>query len=316
MSSALRSRVAAVRRFNRFYTQKIGALGEGHLASPFSLTEVRVLYELAHRRDPTAADVRRALGLDAGYLSRILRRFAQQGLVRRSRSASDGRHVHLQLTKKGARAFVPLDARAGAAVASLLRPLPAKRQETLLNAMRRVQALLDEASRSDQPHVTLRAHRPGDMGWIIHRHGELYYQEYGFDETFEALVAEIAAKFIREFDSERERCWIAEVNGDIVGSVFLVRESSDVAKLRLLLVEPNARGLGIGKRLVHECTLFARHVGYTRITLWTQSILDAARSIYVREGYKLVREEPHHSFGCDLIAQTWELELGDRGIGG
>lgn len=308
MSSALTSRVAAIRRFNRFYTQKIGALGEGHLASPFSLTEVRVLYELAHRDRPTASELGRTLGLDFGYLSRILRHFAQRGLVRRSRSASDGRNVHLHLTKKGERAFVPLEAKAGAAVASLLRPLPVKRQDTLLLAMQRVQSLLEPA-RAEEPRVTLRAHRPGDMGWVIHRHGALYTQEYGFDETFEALVAEIAAKFIREFDSKRERCWIAEENGEIVGSVFLVRQSDDVAKLRLLLVEPNARGLGIGKRLVHECTRFAVKVGYKRITLWTQSILDAARKIYEREGYKLVREEPHRSFGHDLIAQTWELDL-------
>jgi DNA-binding MarR family transcriptional regulator/GNAT superfamily N-acetyltransferase len=312
MSSALTSRIAAVRRCNRFYTQKIGALGEGHLASPFSLTEVRVLYELAHRAEPTASELARTLGLDAGYLSRILRDFTQRGFVRRSRSASDGRNVHLHLTKKGERAFVPLEAKAGAAIAALLRPLPAKRQDTLLRAMRNVQSLLD-AEREAPPRVTLRAHRPGDMGWIIHRHGKLYNEEYGFDETFEALVAEIAAKFLREFDSKRERCWVAEVNGEIVGSVFLVRQSDDVAKLRLLLVEPNARGLGIGKRLVHECTRFALNVGYQRITLWTQSILDAARTIYEREGYRLVREEPHHSFGCDLVAQTWEKDLGVRG---
>jgi len=308
MSSALSSRVAAVRRFNRFYTQKIGALGEGHLASAFSLTEVRVMYELAHRDEPTATELGRALGLDAGYLSRILRHFTQRGLVRRSRSTSDGRNVHLRLTKKGERAFVPLEAKAGAAIASLLLPLPAKRQDTLLRAMQHVQTLLD-AKPTTPPRVTLRSHRPGDMGWIVHRHGELYHQEYGFDETFEALVAEIAAKFIREFDSKRERCWVAEVNGEIVGSVFLVRQSDDVAKLRLLLVEPNARGLGLGKRLVHECTRFALEVGYKRITLWTQSILHAARKIYEHEGYKLVREEPHHSFGCDLVAQTWEIDL-------
>ena len=308
MSSALSSRVAAVRRFNRFYTQKIGALGEGHLASAFSLTEVRVMYELAHRDEPTATELGRALGLDAGYLSRILRHFTQRGLVRRSRSTSDGRNVHLHLTKKGERAFVPLEAKAGAAIAALLRPLPAKRQDTLLRAMQHVQTLLD-AKPTAPPRVTLRSHRPGDMGWIVHRHGELYHQEYGFDETFEALVAEIVAKFIREFDSNRERSWVAEINGEIVGSVFLVRQSDDVAKLRLLLVEPSARGLGLGKRLVHECTRFALEVGYKRITLWTQSILHAARRIYEHEGYELVREEPHHSFGCDLVAQTWEKDL-------
>jgi len=307
VASSLESRVAAVRRFNRFYTQKIGALGAGHLASAYSLTEVRVLYELAHRQAPTATELGRALGLDAGYLSRILRRFTHLALVRRIRSKSDSRQVYLHLTKKGERVFVPLEERARTAIASLLRPLPAKRQESLLEAMQTVEQLL--AEEHEAATVVLRAHRPGDMGWVVHRHGALYWQEYAFDETFEALVADITAKFIRDFDTKRERCWIAEVNGEIVGSVFLVRESDDVAKLRLLLVEPNARGLGVGSRLVNECTRFAREVGYKRITLWTQSILHAARKIYQREGYQLVKEEPHHSFGHDLIAQTWELEL-------
>jgi len=307
VASSLESRVAAVRRFNRFYTQKIGALGEGHLASAYSLTEVRVLYELAHRDAPTASELGRTLGLDAGYLSRILRRFTQLALVRRVRSKSDSRHVHLHLTKKGERVFVPLEERARTAIASLLRPLPPKRQESLLDAMQAVEHLL--AGEQETPTVVLRAHRPGDMGWVVHRHGALYWQEYAFDETFEALVADITAKFIRDFDPKRERCWIAEVNGEIVGSVFLVRESDDVAKLRLLLVEPNARGLGVGSRLVGECTRFARESGYKKITLWTQSILHAARRIYQRDGYRLVKEEPHHSFGQDLIAQTWELIL-------
>jgi len=307
VANSLESRVAAVRRFNRFYTQKIGALGEGHLASAYSLTEVRVLYELAHRDAPTASELGRTLGLDAGYLSRILRRFTQLALVRRVRSKSDSRHVHLHLTKKGERVFVPLEERARTAIASLLRPLPPKRQESLLDAMQAVEHLL--AGEQETPTVVLRAHRPGDMGWVVHRHGALYWQEYAFDETFEALVADITAKFIRDFDPKRERCWIAEVNGEIVGSVFLVRESDDVAKLRLLLVEPNARGLGVGSRLVGECTRFARESGYKKITLWTQSILHAARRIYQRDGYRLVKEEPHHSFGQDLIAQTWELIL-------
>ncbi len=306
--ATLESRVAAVRRFNRFYTQKIGALGDGHLASAFSLTEVRVFYELMHRAAPTAAELARVLDLDAGYLSRILRRFTQLGLVRRARSASDGRHVHLHLTKKGERTFVPLEASARGAVASLLRPLPAKRQATLLNAMRTVERLLD-APKPERPQLTLRTHRPGDMGWVVQRHGALYWQEHGFDEHFEALVAEITAHFIRDFDSKRERCWIAEAGGESVGSVFLVRQSDDVAKLRLLLVEPNARGLGVGTRLVDECTRFARERGYTKITLWTQSMLHAARKIYQRAGYTLVKEEPHHSFGHDLVAETWELHL-------
>ncbi|MGQ0642283.1 MAG: bifunctional helix-turn-helix transcriptional regulator/GNAT family N-acetyltransferase [Gemmatimonadaceae bacterium] len=308
MPSTRESRVAAVRRFNRFYTQKIGALGNGHLASPYSLTEVRVLYELAHREAPTAATLGRALGIDAGYLSRIVRRYTHQGLVRRVRSTADSRNVHLHLTKKGERVFVPLEARARDKVAALLGALPAKRQATLLDAMQTVERLLDEPP-GDRPRVTLRQHRPGDMGWVVHRHGALYAQEYGFDEQFEALVAEIAAKFIRELDRKRERCWIAEADGEILGCVFLVRQSDDVAKLRLLLVEPNARGLGIGKRLVGECTRFARATGYKKITLWTQSVLHAARKIYMLEGYRLVKEEPHHSFGHDLVAQTWELNL-------
>jgi DNA-binding MarR family transcriptional regulator/GNAT superfamily N-acetyltransferase len=312
MTRSLTARVAAVRRFNRFYTQKIGALGDAHLASPFSLTEVRVLYELAHHDSLTATDLGRTLGLDAGYLSRIVRRFTQLGLVRRVRSASDGRQAHLLLTSKGQRAIAPLEARTCQLVGSLLHAMPLKRQEKLLDAMHSVERLL-AAPVPEKPQVTLRPHRPGDMGWVIHRHAVLYAQEYGWDERFEALVAEIAAKFINEFDPARERCWIAEANGEVVGSIFLVRQSDDVAKLRLLLVEPNARGLGVGTTLVQQCTKFAREVGYKRITLWTQSVLHAARRIYEREGYKLVREEPHESFGHDLVAQTWDLDLAVSG---
>jgi DNA-binding MarR family transcriptional regulator/predicted N-acetyltransferase YhbS len=308
MPDTLDARIAAVRRFNRFYTQRIGAIGEQHLASAYSLTEVRVMYELAHREAPTASALGQILGMDAGYLSRILRRFTQQGLVRRVRSRTDARQVHLHFTKKGERVFVPLDNKARDVIASLLRPIPLKRQATLLDAMQTVEQLLN-ATDAAAPRVTLRAHRPGDMGWVVHRHGALYAQEYGWDEHFEALVAEIAAQFIREFDATRERCWIAEVGGEIVGSVFLVRKTDDVAKLRLLLVEPSARGLGVGTRLVQECTRFAREVGYKKITLWTQSVLHAARKIYQREGYQLVTEEPHHSFGHDLVAQTWERDL-------
>jgi DNA-binding MarR family transcriptional regulator/GNAT superfamily N-acetyltransferase len=308
MPDTLDARIAAVRRFNRFYTQRIGAIGEQHLASAYSLTEVRVMYELAHREAPTASALGQILGMDAGYLSRILRRFTQQGLVRRVRSRTDARQVHLHFTKKGERVFVPLDNKARDVIAALLRPIPLKRQATLLDAMQTVEQLLN-ATDAAAPRVTLRAHRPGDMGWVVHRHGALYAQEYGWDEHFEALVAEIAAQFIREFDATRERCWIAEVGGEIVGSVFLVRKTDDVAKLRLLLVEPSARGLGVGTRLVQECTRFAREVGYKKITLWTQSVLHAARKIYQREGYQLVTEEPHHSFGHDLVAQTWERDL-------
>ncbi len=314
MGSTLESRVAAVRRFNRFYTQKVGALGEGYLGSPFSLTEGRVMFELAHREAPTASELARSLALDAGYLSRILRRFTRLGFVRRVPSSADGRQVHLHLTKKGERAFLPLDTSARTLVASLLRPLKSQRQDALVEAMQIVERLLD-GPEAERPQVTLRTHRPGDIGWVVHRHGVLYWQEYGWDEECEALIAEICAKFIRGFDANRERCWMAEVNGEIVGSVFLVRQSDDVAQLRLLLVEPSARGLGVGTLLVQECTRFAGEVGYKKITLWTQSILHAARRIYEREGYHLVREEPHHSFGQDLVAQTWEKDLGPEAKG-
>src|SRR5512139_971582 len=269
-------RVDAVRSFNRFYTKQIGVLREGLLGSPYSLTEVRVLYELAHRSLPTAAELGRELGLDAGYLSRILRNFERRGLVAKARSRADGRQSLLSLRARGRKAFAPLNARSHDEVAAMLALLSVTEQGRLIEAMRTIQALLGDRAEPKVPYL-LRSHRPGDMGWIIHRHGALYAQEYGWDETFEALVAEIAAKFIRNLDPQRERCWIAEREGEIVGSVFLVQKSKTVAKLRLMYVEPKARGLGIGKRLVEECIRFARHAGYRKITLWTNSVLLAAR---------------------------------------
>ena len=301
-------KIDAVRGFNRFYTRQIGVLREGLLQSPFSLTEARVLYEIAHRPQPTATELCQELGLDAGYLSRILSKFEKSGLVSRSASRSDGRRILLKLSAKGRRTFATLDIRQRGEVASMLRPISPAGQSELVQAMQRIESLLGGRSES-RPYV-LRAHQPGDMGWVIHRHGALYAQEYGYDEQFEALVAEIAARFIQNFDAKRERCWIAEKGGEIVGSVFLVKESKTVAKLRLLLVEPSARGLGIGKRLVDECIRFARQAGYRKIVLWTQSELPAARHVYQQAGFRLVEEKPHRSWGReDLVSEIWELDL-------
>lgn len=302
-------RIGAVRQFNRFYTRQIGVLQEGLLGSPFSLTEVRVLYELVHRDRPTAADLGRELGLDAGYLSRILRGFERRGLIEKARSHADGRETLLSLTKKGQRTFAPLDARSSAEIGGLLGRLSPHKQTRLVEAMRIVEGLLGGADPEHQTPVLLRPHQPGDMGWVVHRHGVLYAREYGWDERFEALVAEIVAAFIQHFDPKRARCWIAERDGEIVGSVFLVKKSKMVAQLRLLLVEPAARGLGLGSRLVSECERFARQAGYRKIVLWTNSVLRAARHIYEEAGYRLVHEERHHSFGHDLIGETWELDL-------
>jgi DNA-binding MarR family transcriptional regulator/GNAT superfamily N-acetyltransferase len=301
-------RAEAVRRFNRFYTKRIGVLHEGLLQSPFSLTEVRVLYELAHQENITASELAKELGLDAGYLSRILRRFEYCGFLDRTPSQNDGRRSHLRLTQQGRDAFASLDERSHDEVAALLDKLPATEQKRLLDAMQTIEKTLASPRIATTPYL-LRSHQPGDMGWIIHRHGVLYAQEYGWNEEFEALVAEIAAKFIQTFDPRRERCWIAERDGELIGSVFLVKQSDEVAKLRLLLVEPAARGLGVGTRLVEECIRFARQAGYTTITLWTNDVLRAARHIYEKVGFHLMREGPHYSFGHDLVEQTWELAL-------
>jgi len=300
--------VDAMRRFNRFYTKQIGVLHEGLLGSQFSLTEVRVLYELAHREMPTATALAKELDLDSGYLSRILRRFETRRLVGKCASTTDGRQSLLSLTPRGRKVFAPLNARSHREVAAMLGPLSATEQRHLLSAMATIERLLGDRPAPQVPYL-LRPHQPGDMGWIIHRHGALYAQEYGWDERFEALVAEIAAHFIQHLDSKCERCWIAERDGTIVGSVFLVKKSKTVAQLRLLLVEPMARGLGIGSRLVSECVHFARQVGFRKIVLWTNSVLHAARHIYEETGFRLIHEEAHHSFGHDLIGETWELKL-------
>ena len=300
--------VTAVRRFNRFYTRQIGILREGWLNSPFSLAEVRVLYEIAHRRQPTAAELCKDLGLDPGYLSRMLRRFEQQNLLNRTPSVTDGRQSLLSLTPRGRRVFAPLEARQSHEVGALLARLSSQKRHRLLEAMRTIEDVLDPKPAGQATYV-LRRHQPGDMGWIVHRHGALYFQEYGYDEHFEALVAEIVAAFVERFDPKSERCWIAEKDGEIVGCIFAVRKSKTIAKLRLLLVEPSARGLGIGARLVNECVRFARQAGYKKMILWTQSELLAARHLYECAGFHLAGKKHHHSWGRSLLAETWELKL-------
>jgi DNA-binding MarR family transcriptional regulator/GNAT superfamily N-acetyltransferase len=304
----LDSRINAVRQFNRFYTQKIGVLAEGLARSSFSLAQARVLYELAHRNSPTAKELANDLGMDPGYLSRILSDFQSKGLIVREPSPRDGRVMHLTLTPAGREAFAPLNQRSQEEMAALLAPLSETQQERLVQALRTVQALLSSRTETQATYV-LRPHRPGDLGWIISRHGALYAQEYGWNQEFEALVAEIAAKFLKEFDPAAARCWIAEREGEKVGSVLVVRESETTAKLRLLLVEPSARGIGIGGRMVEECIGFARVAGYRKLTLWTNSVLTAARRIYEAKGFTLVKSEPHRSFGHDLVGEYWELGL-------
>ncbi len=303
------NRVEDVRRFSRFYTRKIGLLHQRAYRSPFSLTEVRVLYEIAHRDRPTAAQLVADLGLDPGYLSRILGGFERKGLLERRRSSTDARQSLLSLSRRGSKAFRPLDRRSAVEVGAMLHSLSTAGQKRIVEAMREIETLLGNSAIGGKPRITLRSPRPGELGWVVERHGTLYAGEYGYDENFEALVAEIVAKFVQHFDPRRERCWIAEKDGELAGSVFLVKKSKTVAKLRLLLVEPSARGFGIGSRLVEECVSFARQSGYRRIALWTQSELLAARRIYQRAGFELVARHPHRSFGKRLVAETWERNL-------
>ena len=303
----LAERIAALRRFNRFYTSTIGALGDAHLGSGFSLTETRVLYEIAHRRGLTASDLVRELRLNAGYVSRVLVRFERRRLVRRARDGADRRVATLSLTTAGRTAFRRLDRGAARDVAALLDPLPAPAQRALIEAAATMERVL--GAPSEPPTVVLRDPDPGDLGWVVERHGALYADEYGWNEQFEALVAGIVAKFASHHDPARERCWIAERHGVPVGCVFVVEKSRRIAQLRLLLVEPTARGLGIGQRLVDECIRFARSAGYVRMTLWTNDVLTAARRLYVAAGFHLVHEAPHHSFGRDLVEQVWERDL-------
>ncbi|MBX3606212.1 MAG: MarR family transcriptional regulator [Piscinibacter sp.] len=311
------ARIEAVRRFNRFYTRRIGVLGEGLLDTPFSLAESRLLWELAHADGRlTASHLARELDLDPGYLSRLLRGLKERGLVRSARSKDDARVQLLSLSAAGQRAFAPLDQRSREQVGALLTALDERRQQSLLAAMDCIEHTLTDTPRAAAP-VQLRPLRPGDLGWVIGRHGALYAQEYGWSEAFEALVARIAADFVDHFEPAREACWIAERDGANLGCVFLVQARDErsqqviagAAQLRMLLVEPAARGQGLGVRLVAECERFAREKRYKRILLWTNRNLDAARAIYAKAGYRLLDSEPHHSFGHDLVGETWELLL-------
>ncbi|MDW5441710.1 bifunctional helix-turn-helix transcriptional regulator/GNAT family N-acetyltransferase [Polaromonas sp. SM01] len=299
--------VKAVRGFNRFYTQRIGVLAP-YLGSEFSLTEVRVLYELAHRQQLTATELGRDLALDAGYLSRILRRFESQGWMARSPSPVDARQSLLQLTEAGYQAFAPLQQRSRDEAAALLAPLPAPAQQELTAALATVQRLLAPAD-TPAPSVLLREPQPGDMGWVVQQHGEIYAREYGWNSAFEALVAGIVAGYIRKYRPGSDRCWIAELNGERVGSIFVVRKSATVAQLRMLILTPQARGLGLGARLTDECITFARSQGYKKMVLWTNSCLDSARALYAKRGFQLVKSEPYTGFGKDLVGETWALKL-------
>jgi DNA-binding MarR family transcriptional regulator/N-acetylglutamate synthase-like GNAT family acetyltransferase len=303
-------RIATIRRFNRFFTRQIGVLREGLLHTPYSLTEARLLVEIAQRDEVSASDLSRELGLDPGYLSRILNHLEEQGLITRAPSEVDARRRLLSLTPAGKEAFSLLDERSREEVAEMLEGLSEGDQERLLEAMQTIEGILGEGLKYSGPFF-LRTHEPGDLGWVVQRHGEIYFREYGWDETFEALVARIVADFVDGYDPAKERCWIAEMDGERVGCVFCVKDDAEgrVAKLRLLLVEPKARGLGLGERLVDECVRFARARGYERLTLWTNDVLHSARRIYEAKGFRLVEEERHHSFSKNLVGQNWELRL-------
>jgi DNA-binding MarR family transcriptional regulator/ribosomal protein S18 acetylase RimI-like enzyme len=313
LAPELEARIAAVRRFSRFYTRQLGLLQESLVHTRFSLSEARVLYELAHRDSVTASELATDLDLDHGYLSRILRRFAEDGLLAKKRAPDDARQSLITITAKGRKAFAPLNKGSHDQVAAMLQQLSSADQSRVVGAMNTVETLLGASSQSSPsvPAIILRTHQPGDMGWVTSAHGALYAQEYGWNIEFEALVAKITAEFIENFDAKRERCWIAELDGERVGSVFVVRKNDDIAKLRLLIIDPRARGLKLGRRLVEECLRFAKAAGYSSMTLWTQSNLTAARAIYQRAGFTLTAQEPHHSFGADLIGETWDINLRD-----
>lgn len=306
----IEQRADDIRAFNRFYTARIGALGDAHLGSPFSLSETRVLYELAHRGSTTATEIATALGLDRGYLSRTLRVFKKKGLIT-TKPGADRRSTILALSAAGRKAFGPLERGARADVVSMLDPLPDDEQRNVLEAMRTIRAAFGDPDvpRVAPPAITLRGPRPGDLGWIVHRHGVLYAKEWGYDERFEALVAKVVAGFVENWDASRERCWIAERDGEILGSIFVVAKSRTIAQLRLLLVEPSARGMGLGRRLVDQVIAFARQTGYRSVQLWTQSELEAARRIYNGAGFTIIGREGHESFGKKLDAEVWELIL-------
>ena len=303
------AQTAAVRRFNRFYTRRIGVLRDDYLGTAFPLPQARVLYELGQRGQSggscTASELGAELDLDLGYLSRLIAGLRRHGFVQAEAAKHDARQRRLTLTPRGRKAFATLDDNSRRAMGEMLAPLAPARREKLVQAMSAVQSVLEPPKKA----ITLRSHRPGDIGWVVSRHGKVYDDEYGWGLGFEALVGEIAARFLQEFDAKRERCWIAELDGEPVGSVFVVRQSPSVAKLRLLLVEPHARGLGVGKRLVQSCIDFSREAGYRKLVLWTQSNLVAARSIYAALGFRKVKSEPHREFGVPLVGEYWELKL-------
>lgn len=305
-NSSLRRQVEAVRSFNRFYTRQIGVLGEGLLASPYSLTQARVLFELGTRKTTTAGEICESLGLDAGYLSRIVQNFVSQGLIRRAPSRQDGRQILLSLTPEGQKEFRELDRKSREVTAQSLASLPAARREEILALMGRLQRAWTSEPAANKA-VVIRTYRIGDIGWAIARHGEVYAEEYGWNQDFEAMVATLFARFATQHDPKMEHCWIAEVDGERAGCVFVVRNAKDpsIAQLRCLLVEPKARGLGVGRRLVEQCLMFAKAAGYTKMLLWTNDILVSARRIYEAAGFSRVTEERHHSFGHDLIGQEW-----------
>ena len=313
--SALTEDIAVFRQFNRMYTRLIGTLQEGLLNTSYSLAEARVLYELANRESPKANEIADGLGMDRGYLSRLLGKFENDALLKRKTSEQDNRYSELSLTPRGKAAFRKLNALSDRQARTLLEHLPPADRARLIRSMRAIESILVKIHpEENRPPCVLRPHRVGDMGWVVSRQGAVYAEEYGWDETFEALVAQVVADFLRNFDSKRERCWIAEIDGQSVGHIFLVKhpDQPGIAKLRLLFVEPSARGLGLGHTLVNECIRFARTAGYCRLILWTQSILFSAHRIYERAGFQLVQEEPHHSFGKDLIGQTWALDLSEK----
>jgi DNA-binding MarR family transcriptional regulator/GNAT superfamily N-acetyltransferase len=300
--------IAAVRRFNRFYTRQIGVLRRTYLDSPYSLGEMRVLYELANGAG-TATDIIRALDLDAGYLSRVLRNFEKKKLISRRPSREDARQSRIALTAAGRKLFEPFDRRSQEQVAEMLGRLAPAQERRLVTAMQEIEMLLDANAHAPKSSYSLRGPRVGDFGWIVRRHGELYWQEYKWGEPFEGLCAQIVADFANNNDPKRERCWVAEMNGENVGCVMLVKENEATARLRLLLVEPKARGLGLGARLVDECVRFAREAKYKKITVWTHSVLTGARHIYEKAGFRLTSSEPRHAWGQDVVAEFWDLEL-------
>jgi DNA-binding MarR family transcriptional regulator/GNAT superfamily N-acetyltransferase len=305
---AFEERVGAVRRFSRFYTRRLGLLDEGLLESPFSLTQARVMYELAQQREATATALVAALKIDHGYLSRILRAFEERDLIVRRRDKNDGRQIVLSLTTKGHKAFAALDHRSQRETGNMLTHLDEADQARVVAAMGTIERLVDRDATRDR-HYTLRPHRPGDMGWVVERHGTLYAAEYGWSSHIEAITAGIVGDFLKTFDPAREHCWIAEIDGERVGSAFLVKDSDDVARLRLLIVDPKARGLGLGRDLVRQCIAFARKAGYRKITLWTHGVLTAARAIYQKEGFQLTRQWVHDDFGKPEPSESWELTL-------